>query len=136
MRHAILAKDRKGWTNKGVPEIVQPDCGKDFKSHAVAVSFAYLGIYLDFDPPHYPNRKGKIERFFLTLDRGCLRALPGQMEAVGRSSTSAERWLGTLLTRAQLYKEIENYIVEDYHQRTHSETGRKPAEHWEQSVRL
>jgi putative transposase len=136
MRHAILPKENPDWKVRGIPEIVQPDNGKDFHSHAVEVSFAYLKIRLDFDPPYYPNMKGKIERFFLTLDRGCLRAFPGHMDAVGRSETSASYHLQTLLTRRQLYKEIEKYIVEEYHTRTHSETKRKPSEYWEQTVRL
>lgn len=136
MRQAILPKDNPGWKIRGIPEVVQPDNGKDFRSHAVEVSFAYLKIGLDFDPPYYPNRKGKIERFFLTLDRGCLRGLPGHMNATGRSETTAAYYVQTLLTRKQLVREVEKYIVDEYHQRTHSETRRKPAEHWEESVRL
>lgn len=136
LRAAILPKERAEWKNRGLPEVLQPDNGKDFRSHAIEVSMAYLGITLDFDPPYYPNRKGKIERFFLTLDRGCLRALPGHMDAVGRSVTSAGHHINTLLTRRQLYREIENYIVDDYHRRTHSETGSKPGEQWERTVRL
>ncbi|MCA1565866.1 MAG: Mu transposase C-terminal domain-containing protein [Acidobacteria bacterium] len=136
MRHAILPKENLEWKVRGIPEVVQPDNGRDFRSHAVEVSFAYLKIRLEFDPPYYPNMKGKIERFFLTLDRGCLRVLPGHMDATGRSETSAMYHILTLLTRQQLNREIEKYIVDEYHQRTHSETGRKPAEYWEQAVRL
>jgi putative transposase len=91
---------------------------------------------LDPDPPYYPNRKGKIERWFLSLDRGCLRILPGHMDAIGRTREAAEKHVHLLLTIPQLRKEIERWIVADYHQRTHSETGRKPAELWEETVRL
>lgn len=136
LRMAVLPKENAAWKNRGLPEVLQPDNGKDFRSHAVEVSMAYLGITLDFDPPYYPNRKGKIERFFLTLDRGCLRALPGHMDAVGRSVSSAGYHIDILLTRKQLYREIETFIVDDYHRRTHSETKCKPGEHWEQTVRL
>lgn len=136
MRCAILPKERPGWDVRGIPEVVQPDNGKEFHSHAVEVSFAYLGIRLEFDPPYYPNMKGKIERFFLTLDRGCLRVLPGHMDAIGRTMDAAKGHVNTLLTRKQLIKEVETYIVDEYHTRTHSETGRKPGEHWEQTVRL
>lgn len=62
--------------------------------------------------------------------------LPGHMEAIGRTEATAVDHVATLLTRQQLVREIEKYIVNEYHQRTHSETSRKPAEHWEQSVRL
>jgi putative transposase len=136
MRQAILPKENADWIVRGIPEVVQADNGRDFRSHAVEISFAYLKIRLEFDPPYYPNKKGKVERFFLTLDRGCLRALPGHMDATGRSEATAMYHVQTLLTRQQLTREIEKYVVDEYHQRMHSETRRKPAEHWEQSVRL
>lgn len=133
---AVAAKENPEWGNKGLPFILQPDRGKVFLAHAVASSLAYLGVVLDPDPPYYPNRKGKIERWFLTLDRGCLRILPGHMDGVGRTLGAAEKHVNLLLTIPQLRKEIERWIVTDYHQQTHSETGRKPAEFWEETVRL
>lgn len=137
LRHAVLPKENPAWLNKGLPNILQPDRGKDFMSHAVAASLAYLGIILDPDPPFYPNRKGKIERFFRTLDEGCLRILPGHMKTGAFSNpTSAQKNAGLLLTRAQLLKEIEHFIVHEYHHREHSETKRKPIELWQETVRL
>jgi Mu transposase, C-terminal len=105
-------------------------------SNAVLVALGYLGVSRGPDPPRYPNRKGKIERWFLTLDRGCLRMLPGHMEAIGRTRGAAEKRVAELLELSDLRKEIIKYIVESYHQRTHSETQRKPAEIWEETVIL
>ncbi|HVG33118.1 MAG TPA: Mu transposase C-terminal domain-containing protein [Pyrinomonadaceae bacterium] len=136
LRHSILRKQNPRWRVKGIPSIIQPDCGKDFLSHAVAASLAYLGIILDHDPPRYPQMKGRIERFFRTLNTGCLRALPGHHAAIGVTSGAAKKYLAALLTRSQLVREIERFIVEDYHQRVHSETGRKPIELWGETVRL
>lgn len=104
-------------------------------SHAVQASVASLGIIFDPDPPYYPNRKGKIERFFLTLDSH-LRILPGHHKAIGSSSGAAQKHLTVLLTREQLQTEIEHWIVKEYHQREHSETKRKPAELWEETVQI
>lgn len=133
---AIAPKENPDWKNKGLPLIVQPDRGKTFLAHAVISSLAYLGVAIDPDPPYYPNRKGKLERWFLTLDRGCLRILPGHMDAIGKRRESAERHVHLLLTVPQLRKEIERWVVTDYHQRVHSETRRKPTELWEETVRL
>jgi putative transposase len=133
---AVAEKENADWKNKGLPMILQPDRGKTFLAHAVVSSLACLGVALDPDPPYYPNRKGKIERWFLTLDRGCLRILPGHMDAIGRTREAAEKHVHLLLTIPQLRKEIERWIVSDYHQQTHSETGRKPAELWEETVRM
>jgi putative transposase len=134
--NAVKEKENPEWKNKGLTSVLQPDRGKTFIAHAVASSLAGLGVALDPDPPYYPNRKGKIERWFLTLDRGCLRILPGHMDAIGRTQGAAEKHVHLLLTIPQLRKEIERWIVSDYHQKTHTETGRKPAELWEETVRL
>ncbi len=136
LMNAITPKDNLEWKNKGLPSILQPDRGVTFLAHAVVSSLAFLQVVLDPDPPYYPNRKGKIERWFLTLDRGCLRILPGHMDAVGRTREAAEKHIHVLLTIPQLRKEIERWIVSDYHQRIHSGTGRKPSELWEETVRI
>lgn len=136
LRNAVLPKGNPQWRNRGLPNVIQPDRGRDFLSHAVQASLGYLGIICDPDPPYYPDRKGRIERFFRTLDTGCLRSLPGHMDAIGVTHAAAEKHLATLLTRRQLAEETERWIVTDYHTRTHSETGRPPAHIWEETVRL
>ncbi len=136
LRQAILPKSHSDWKNRGIPSIYQCDRGQDFMSDAILLALGYLGISRDPDPPYYPNRKGKIERWFLTLDRGCLRMLPGHMAAIGVSKGAAEKHIAELLELQDLRKEIVSYIVENYHQRTHSETKRKPSEMWEEKVIL
>ncbi len=133
---AIMRKKRKTWRNHGRPFIFQSDCGKDFLSHAMVATLTKMKVILDPDPPYYPNRKGKVERFFLTLDSGCLCMLPGHMDAVGKSEGAASKRVHEFLTVPQLTAEIERWIDEEYHQRTHSETGRKPMELWEETARV
>lgn len=135
-RFAISLKKRKGWKNRGLPTVFQSDRGKDFLSKAIAATLINLVISFDPDPPYYPNRKGKMERFFLTLDIGCLRILPGHIKDIGVSESAAMKRVHELLTLNQLNSEIERFIVEDYHQHIHSETGQKPIESWEETVRL
>lgn len=133
---AIRRKPRKEWLNRGVPFIFQSDRGRDFLSHAVTATLGKLKVQLDPDPPYYPNGKGKVERWFQTLDTGCLRLLPGHMDVVGTSEGAAAKKVHEFLTVPQLTAEIERWIDEEYHRRTHSETGRKPAEMWEETVHL
>lgn len=133
---AIMPKRRQTWLNKGIPFVFQTDNGSDFLSRAVAATLFKLNTVLAPDPPYYPNCKGKVERWFQTLDTGCLRLLPGHMETVGTSEGAAAKRVNEFLTVPQLTAEIERWIDEDYHRRTHSETGRKPADLWEETVRL
>lgn len=58
------------------------------------------------------------------------------MDAVGVSDGAAAKRVHEFLTIQQLNAEIERWIDEEYHRRIHSETNRKPAELWEEIVRL
>ncbi|HEV2146288.1 MAG TPA: Mu transposase C-terminal domain-containing protein [Longimicrobiaceae bacterium] len=133
---AILPKERPGWEVCGIPEIFQTDRGGDFMANTTLLVLAQLQIRHDPDPPNYPNRKGKKERWYRSLDTGCLRLLPGHMDAIGRVQSSAQKHVHLLLTQEQLREEIERWIVEDYHTRTHSVTQRKPIELWQETAAL
>lgn len=136
LRLSILPKAHPDWMMQGIPRIIQPDRGADWMSRAVALAVAYAGIEYDPDAPYYPNGKGKIERWFETLDIGKLRKLPGHKLAIGKSYTSAKRHVAELLELHELRDEIIKFIVETHHEREHSETKRKPAEHWLETVDL
>src|SRR5690606_7612566 len=131
-----LPKVDSRWRVHGICDVLQCDRGADFMSHAVTAALGVLGVAIDPDPPYYPNSKGKVERWFLTLDHGCLRGLPGHMEAMGRSRGAAEKQVHKLLTPEQIEREITEWIVNEYHVRTHSATDRKPIELWEETVHL
>jgi putative transposase len=133
---AIMPKPDRPCEICGIPESFETDRGSDFLSEAIAATLAGLGTIHVPDPPYYPNNKGKVERLFRTLDSGCLRVLPGHMDAIGSTPGAAMKHVHELLTLPQLDCEIARWLDEDYHLREHSETGRAPAEHWKQTVRL
>jgi putative transposase len=133
---AIMPKIDRPCEVCGIPTAFETDRGADFLSDAIKATLDGLGTAHVPDPPHYPNNKGKVERFFPTLDSSCLRLLPGHMAAIGTTSGAALKHIHELLTLQQLDCEIARWIDEDYHKQVHSETGRAPAEHWIQTVRL
>jgi putative transposase len=133
---AISRKSNEKWRGCGIPSVFQSDRGRDFQSQATVAALGKLHIIFAPDPPYYPNSKGKVERFFKTLDLGHLRRLPGHMDSVGKTEGAALKRVHEFLTFQQLDEEIEGWILNEYHQTKHSETGRKPAELWEETVRL
>lgn len=135
-RRAILPKVGGKTKVCGIPTIFQSDCGKDFLCAAVAATLAGLHVTPDPDHPYYPNEKGKVERFFKTLDTGCLRILPGHFEDVGRTETAAQKRVHELPTLQSLDAKIARWLDEEYHVRKHSETGRSPEEFWLETVQL
>jgi putative transposase len=135
LRGAILPKkDPDVWPVHGLPEIVVPDHGADFKSNQVAQWMQALGIQLQFTPPNCPNLKGEIERFFSTL-KYRLSELSGYMGSDGKSQGAAALRIPRLLTLTQLRHEIQVF-VDEYHAAVHRIIGEEPIALWQRSVRL
>lgn len=134
-RFSILPKKNKKWKINGRPLRIKTDRGQDLICPDVRASLCLLGIEPAPNPAHYPNANGKIERFHRTINEGCLKRLPGHMAKIGTTVEAAEKHIDELLTVPQIREEIERWIVDEYHQTTHSETGRKPVELWEETVR-
>jgi len=135
-RFSILPKKNEKWKIQARPSAIKTDRGGDLICADVRASLRLLDIEPDPNPAHYPNANGKIERFHRTLNECCLKRLPGHMEKIGTTLQAAEKHLDELLTIPQIRAEIECWLVDDYHQATHSETGRKPGELWEETVRF
>jgi putative transposase len=134
LRQAISAKVQTGWPMAGLFKMLQTDNGTEYKNRWVYAACEALRIELCFDPPGYPNNKGKVERFFLTLDQGLLRGLPGHTKAIGTTAPAAHRRLAELLTFDQLNTCLLNWIVDTYHHRLHTSLATTPYECWQQEV--
>jgi putative transposase len=71
-----------------------------------------------------PRGRGKIERFFKTVNQLLLPGLPGHV--VNGLAASPPK-----LTLAQLDEALHRFVVDDYHTRVHSETKQSPRKRWE-----
>src|SRR5699024_1638583 len=70
--------------------------------------------------------RGKIERFYGSITTELLPHLPGYIA----HGTNGEPITDPTLSLEQLDAILEQFIVTEYHQRTHSETGEAPAARW------
>jgi putative transposase len=124
LRDAIWRKADPRWHVCGIPEVFYTDHGSDFTSRHLEQVGADLKMRLVFSEVGQPRGRGRIERFFETVNQMCLSTLPGY----------APR--GTpvpypTLTFAQLEERLREFFLADYHRRTHGETGVPPQERWE-----
>src|SRR5437660_2709124 len=83
-----------------------------------------LHMALVFSEPGMPRGRGKIERFFWTVNQRLLCGLPGYTPA-GVPPAQA------LLPLSALEGELQRFILDQYHQWPHSETGEPPQARWE-----
>ena len=125
LRRAIWRKTEPGWTICGIPEVLYTDHGCDFTSHHIEQVCAELKVQLIFSLVGQPRGRGRIERFFGTLNTCCLADLPGYL-APGRPPPRPG------LTLAGLEATLRHFILEMYNHTQHSATGHTPEVRWRQ----
>jgi putative transposase len=124
LRQAIWRKSLPQWKIMGIPARFYTDCGSDFTSQHLEQVSADLNMVLVFSEPDMPRGRGKIERFFGTVNQMLLCGLPGYTPA-GLPPDHA------ILSVAAFEAELGRFILDQYHQTPHSETGEPPQARWE-----
>jgi len=81
---------------------------------------AKLGIKLIHSQPGRPQGRGKIERFFRTVDQEFCVEIAGRDGEPGRAVNDL----------AEMNRLFTAWVEQVYHQRKHSETGARPLERW------
>jgi putative transposase len=127
LRDAISRKTDPYWHVCGIPATFYTDHGSDFTSRHLEQVAADLQMVLVFSTVGQPRGRGRIERFFATVNQLFLCTLPGY--APPGTPPPAE----PVLTLAELDDRLHRFLVEDYHQRIHGETGMSPQARWEVS---
>ncbi len=123
LRQAIWRKEDPHWHVCGIPSVFYTDHGSDFTSKHMEQVAVDLGIELIFSEKGVPRGRGKIERFFRSVNELFLQDLPGYApkgyQAEARLSLPAFEHL------------FRTWLLSDYQHRVHSETTCTPAERWE-----
>lgn len=106
---------RKGVIKGGRPQRTYWDNGAVYQSRQIRRMAARLGTHIIFATPYHPEGKGKVERFFRTVQESFYReAERADIQSIGELNTFFWAWL-------------EEY----YHDRVHSELGETPRQRWE-----
>jgi putative transposase len=84
LRQGIWRKDHPHWHICGIPEILYTDNGSDFTSKHIEQVAIDLKIQLIFSTPGKPQGRGRIERFFRSLNEMFLCDLEGYTSGVSR----------------------------------------------------
>ncbi len=124
LRQAILPKPEAGWPVCGIPKVIYNDNGPDFTSEHLEQVAAHLGARTIFSIPYQPRGRGKIERFFRTLEQRFVPKAPGYLSRGKPVSTKG------LLTIEQLDARFRTWLLDRYQTRVHAEIKQTPLERW------
>ena len=116
----LAAALRPALAARGVPEYVYVDNGSAFVDSWLMRACAKLGIKLVHSTPGRPQGRGKIERFFRTVNSEFVVEIAAGDGEPGRQ-------VGDL---AEMNRLFTAWVETVYHRRVHSETGMAPLARW------
>lgn len=122
LRQAIWRKTDPAWAMCGLPDILHVDHGSDFTSNHLERTAIGLHIRIIHSIVGRPQGRGKIERFFGTINTELLATLPGHLRPGNRTPTA-------VLDLPALDRAIGAFIT-TYNGRPHSELGLSPRDAW------
>lgn len=123
LRQAIWRKEEPRWPVCGVPDVLYTDNGSDFASRHMEQVAADLHVRLVFSTPGQPRGRGKIERFFRTINQMLLVELPGYLSGGGNGVAS--------LTLDRLDSAFRAWLLDVYHRLPRGRDKKTPIERWE-----
>jgi len=107
---SVLSVFKQAVQRRGIPKKLFMDNGKVFRSDQLQLICASLGTVVSYAAPFSASSKGKIERWFFTLQSQFLNLLDWT------KITSLE----------ELNQKLHSYIEDQYHQTIHSTIKAKP----------
>lgn len=128
LRQAIWRKTDPSWHVCGIPDAFYTDHGCDFTSGHIEQAATDLHVRLIFSELGQPQGRGKIERYFSTINQMCLPRLPGYAPRGIKDRVGQAR-----LTLPELDAAIGQFIVGEYNHMPHGETGQAPQARWDAS---
>jgi len=122
------------WDCYGKPDRLIMDHGRDFKSLSMEATLEALQIDPDYTKPRKPWLKGKIERWFRTLEEQIVHTIPGTVMSKweNRKFYNSEKF--AVLTIDELNWIVAKWVIDIYHQDQHGKIGRSPAQAWKEGL--
>jgi putative transposase len=139
--HAALPKDawlgerdiEGAWPVYGLPERLQLDNAKEFRSEALRRGCDQYGIAIDYRPVRTPHYGGHIERLIGTM-MGKVHLLPGSTFSDVRAKGDLKPEKTAAMTLDEVERWLGHAIAGVYHRSLHRGVGMTPEAAWRRGV--
>jgi len=123
LRQGIWRKGHPHWHVCGIPEVLYTDNGSDFTSKHIEQVAVDLKMRLVFSTPGKPQGRGRIERFFRTVNQMFLCELDGYIKRKRQQPS---------LTLERFEELFQGFLLETYHRRISEDERPVPSKRWEE----
>jgi len=130
----VLYGTENRWVAHGIPFTLVVDNGKEFIGQDLFDACDILGIQLMQTPGRSPYFKGKIERFFRTMNTGLLHTLPGTVFSNPKDRADYNSMKQACIGLNDLERIIHIFLLDEYAQEKHEGIGGTPAGAWQRQL--
>src|SRR5208283_2797611 len=123
------------WPAHGVMRELVLDNGPEFHSDSLEQVCLFSGIEMHYAPRKTPWFKGKIERFFGTLNEGVAHGTPGTSFNNIFEKGDYDPAKHAIVTFSTLKRVVRKWLADVYHQKPHRALGVSPVEMWKSSIK-
>lgn len=139
LRHALAPKEaskdvKAQWDAWGVMETLVVDNGMEFHGRTLENGAGRFGIAVQFCPRRKPWYKGKVERFFGTLNSSLLVDMKGKTFSSILLKGDYDPAKHAVMTLETLKRVMHIWVVDVYHQEVHSVLHMTPHQAWHEEV--
>lgn len=143
IRNAIAPKDElvamvpgmvNTWGAWGLMDVLVVDNGLELHGETVEQGCSQFGIKIQYCPRKKPWYKGKVERFFRTLDQGLTSAMPGKTFENIFKREDYDPAKHAVVTLTTLRSIVLKWVVDYYHQKPHRILQMSPAQAWQEGI--
>jgi len=145
LKHAFLPKvsmsaeypDVKGtWDAFGTIETLVVDNGLEFHAQNLERACYPFGVSIQYCPRKTPWYKGKIERFFRTLNAGVAHGFPGTTFSNIFEKDDYDAIKNAVVSLKTFQTMVRKWIVDYYHEKPHRTLNAAPIEVWRANIKL
>lgn len=122
------------WDAWGIIDVLVVDNGLEFHGETVEQGCLQFGIKIQYCPRKRPWYKGKVERFFRSLDLGLTSSIPGKTFENLFKREDYDPAKHAVVTLTTLRSIILKWVVDYYHQKEHRILQMTPAQAWEAEI--
>ncbi|MEQ8392733.1 MAG: DDE-type integrase/transposase/recombinase, partial [Thalassospira sp.] len=126
----IEADIETDWPCFGMISVLVVDNGLEFHSQNLLDALSQLGISIEYNPKRTPRYKGKVERFFQTLNSHLIHTLDGTTFSNTQQRGDYESEKNAKLSIQDLMLLVTKFVVDDYPHAYHEGINDCPIRRW------
>ena len=120
----------------GVPSLIIPDNGVEFKNTTFSRVCKELGITIQPSQNRTPDNKPHIERFFKTFEESLIHKIKGTTFSNPEARGDYDSQKNASITLENLRSYIDEWIHDVYHKSLHSGLGKTPHLAWSNALKV